>query len=383
MTHEAVPLEAAAPPRDRYPELLALFVRLCEIRSPSYEERSMADCVAEELRAAGLEVEEDSSREQTGSDAGNVFARIAGPADAPTILFCAHLDTVPLDSPVEVERSNGVFTNAAESILGADNKAAVAVLLELARRFGAVGAPVGIELLFTTCEEVGLAGAKAFDATRLRAGSGFVFDHATAIGQLIVAAPTHYRVEARFHGRAVHAGIRPEEGHSAIEAAARAIAAMELGRLDEETTTNVGTIRGGSAGNVVAERCAVVLEVRSLDAEKAALALTGMVDALTEAAAESGCDVETHVEELCRAYRLPAGSEPVRVAGAALGRVGIDARSIASGGASDAHVLIARGVPAVNVANGTEHNHEPTESVSVWALETMLDVALGIVDESA
>ncbi|MBA2505308.1 MAG: M20/M25/M40 family metallo-hydrolase [Thermoleophilaceae bacterium] len=385
MSNDAAPLEAAAPPQDRYPELLDLFVRMCETRSPSFEERAMADLVAAELRGAGLEVEEDTSGTETGSDAGNLLARIPGPDDAPAIVFCAHLDTVPLDAPVEVERSDGAFRNSREAILGADNKAAVAVFVELARRLASAGEtpPVSVELLFTTCEEVALAGAKAFDTTRLRAKSGFVFDHATAIGELITAAPTYYRVGARFHGHAAHAGIRPEDGHNAIEAAARSLAAMDLGRHDEETTSNVGTIRGGTAANVVAERCELLLEARSLDPEKAAARVTAMVDALTEAAAEGGCDLETDVEELFRAYRLPASSPPVEAASAALRAQRIEPVVRATGGGSDAHVLSAVGIPSVNVANGTERNHEPTEAVSVWALETMLDVALGIVQASS
>ena len=362
--------------------LLADFVRLCEIESPSGRERAMADAVTAELRAAGLEVEEDDTGRVTGADAGNLLARIPGATGRRTILMCAHLDTVPLDGPVSVAREEGVITNRHEAILGADNKAAVAGLLGVARRFAA-GAPVGVEVLFTTSEELALRGAKAFDRSRLRAQFGFVFDHASAIGELVVAAPTYYRVEAAFHGAAAHAGIRPEEGRNAIAAAARAVAGMRLGRLDGETTANVGVIDGGTAANVVAEQCRVELEARSLDDAKAGGVVAEIVDACTEAASDAECDVETHVEELFRGYRLARSEPAVEVAGAALGALGIEPVHIATGGGSDANAFIAAGLPVLNVANGTERNHQPDESVSEQALETMLDVKLGIVEAAA
>jgi tripeptide aminopeptidase len=370
---------ASAEERER---LAADFVRLCEIESPSRSERGVADAVAEELRSCGLEVGEDDSAAATGSDAGNLLARIPAPEGAPTALLCAHLDTVPLAAPVEVLREGGRFTNRNDGILGADNKAAVAVLLAVARRYARGGAPIGFELLFTTCEEIALLGAKEL-GHRLRADLGFVFDHASPIGELIVAAPSYYRVEAHLHGAAAHAGIRPESGRNAIAAAARALAAMQLGRLDEETTANVGRIEGGTATNVVAERCLVELEARSLDEDKASRTVGQIVDALTEAASDAECDLETVVEQLFRGYRLPRSALPVQAAAKALEALGVEPRCVASGGGSDANVFVARGLPVLNVANGTERNHEPGESVTVAALETALDLALGIVPATA
>lgn len=373
-------VRASAAERER---LLADFVRFCEIESPSGRERGMADALAAELRALGLEVEEDGSGGETGSDAGNLLARVPGPEGSRTILLCAHLDTVPLDGPVDVVREDGAFANRHEAILGADNKAAVATILGAARRAVREGTPVGLELLFTTCEERGLAGAKALDRTRLRSEFGFVFDHATPIGELVLAAPSYYRVEAALHGRAAHAGIRPEEGRNAIVAAAAGLARLRLGRRDEETTANAGLIRGGTARNVVAERCTVELEARSLDAAKAGALVSEIVDAFTDAAGDAECDIDLTVGELCRAYRLPRTSPPVAAAGAALEDLGIEPRHIVTGGGSDASVFVADGLPVLNMANGTERNHEPDERVSVEALETMLDVTLGVVARSA
>jgi tripeptide aminopeptidase len=218
---------------------------------------------------------------------------------------------------------------------------------------------------------------------RLTADYGYVFDHATPIGEIVIASPTYYSVEARFRGQAAHAGIRPEAGHNAIAAAARAIAAIRIGRLDPETTANVGRIQGGTAANVVAERCYVELETRSLDAERAAQVVTEMVDAIGEAASDSECDVETSVERLFRGYRLPRTGPAVEVAAAALRENEIEPSYIASGGGSDANVFILAGLPVVNLANGTVGNHQPDESVTVEALETMLEVTSSLLTQAA
>ncbi|HWH43928.1 MAG TPA: M20/M25/M40 family metallo-hydrolase [Thermoleophilaceae bacterium] len=379
-------MEALVPARSSREEkdwTLGVFERLCAIESPSRSERAVADAVAAELRAMGLEPEEDATGPETGSDAGNLLARIPGPEGARTILLCAHLDTVPLDAPVEVRLSGGAYSNANEAILGADNKAAVATILGASRRLAREGPPVGVELLFTTCEELALAGAKAFDASVLASEFGFVFDHASPIGELIVAAPTYFKIVADLHGRAAHAGIRPEAGRNAIAAAATAIARMDIGRLDAETTANVGVIAGGTAANVVAERCRAELEVRSLDPERAGTVVSSVIDALTEAAGEGDCDLDLVVEELFRGYRLSRTSAPVAAAAAALSGLGFEPAYVATGGGSDGNVFIAGGLPVLNVANGTEANHEPGERVTVEALETMLDVTLGIVAQSA
>ncbi|MBA3262042.1 MAG: M20/M25/M40 family metallo-hydrolase [Thermoleophilaceae bacterium] len=362
--------------------LLDDFIRLCEIESPSRNERAVADAVRAELEGLGLHVEEDGSASDTGSNVGNLLARIEGPEGARTILLCAHLDTVPLAGPVEVTRENGVLSNRYDAILGADNKAAVATILAAARRLTAEGAPVGVELLFTTCEEQALAGAKAFDPAGLRSEFGYVFDHASPIGELVTASPTYYRLEAAFRGKAAHAGIRPEAGHNAIVAAARAIAAIQMGRLDEYTTANVGQIEGGTAANVVAERCRVVLETRSLDDARAGEVVSSMVDAFSESASDLECDVETAVERLFRGYRLARTAPVTEVAAEALRSIDIEPVYINTGGGSDANALVAADLPVLNIANGTEGNHQPDESVTVDALETTLDLTLAIVAAS-
>ncbi len=356
------------------------FAELCRIASPSGHERACGEWVAAELRALGLEVEED--RGYAGSDGANLFALIPG-SGSESLLLCAHLDTVPPTAPLSPTLIGDGWENAGDGILGADNKAAVAVLLELARRLTTDGQPeVGLELLFTVSEENGLHGAKAFDASRLRSSIGYVFDHATPIGEIVVASPTYDKIVAEIRGRAAHAGIRPEEGRSAIEVAARAIAAMRLGRLDAETTANIGTISGGTATNVVPERCTIEAEVRGLDDRRVEETVTGLIDHLQDAANAGECDLDVTVEVMFRAYRCKPRSREVTVAEEALRACGYEPQHIITGGGSDANALRVGGLACTNLANGTERNHEPGERVSVDALEGMLEVAIALLDEA-
>ena len=360
-------------------KLFDRFARLCEIPSPTGSERAVADDVLAELRALGIEVSEDGAAEPARAGAGNLIARVPGTGEG-WVSFFAHLDTVPEDGTIEVELADGVFRSSGETILGADNKAAVAVLVELAARHVALPARSGLELVFTVAEEDGLRGAKELELGSLRSQFGFALDHATAIGEVITAAPTYQRIVAEFEGLEAHAGIRPEDGHSAIEAAAAAVAAMNLGRLDAETTANVGVIRGGVASNVVAGSCRVEAEARSLDDARVAAATAAMVDACTWAGGEHRCDVDVDVTEVFRGYRQPSSSPAVAVARAALERCGIAPREVATGGGSDANALVARGFDCVLLANGTADNHTPSESVAAGRLTEMLAVCEAIAE---
>lgn len=369
-------------------ELNDLFAELCRIESPSGRERACADRIAAELRALGLEVSEDDAGRALGGDCGNLLAELPGPttanASAPTLLLCAHMDTVPPTAPLRPVLVDGGWENAGPGILGADNKAAVAVILAVARRVARSGAPVGLQLLFTVGEETSLAGARQFDAARLHCDFGYVFDHDSPIGEVIVASPTQYRLVASFCGVAAHAGIAPERGRSAIVAAAHAIAAMPNGRIDAETTVNVGEIHGGTAMNVVPEHCRMVAEARSLDPQRAEALVAEIVGHVQDAAnlPHCECDVDVDVARAFSGYRVAPAARALAVAEAALRDCAYAPRRVASGGASDANVFQALGLPIVNLANGTERDHEPTERVSVAALEGMLDVGLTLLQRA-
>ena len=341
----------------------------------------MADTILAELGALGLEVSEDGAAGPAEAGAGNIVTRLPGHSEE-WVMFCAHIDTVPHDGQIEVVEDDGVFRSAGETILGADNKAAVAVFMELVARHVTAPPPVGIELVLTVAEEQGLRGAKAFDVSSLRSRRGFVLDHASSVGEVIVSSPTQHRVLADFRGVEAHAGIRPEDGSSAIAAAAAAISRMELGRLDGETTANVGVISGGTSGNVVPGRCEIVAEARSLDTGRAAEVAGALSDACAWGASEHGCDVDVRIEELFRGYRVPSSSPALALAEAGLRRAGFEPGRTATGGGSDANALILDGFDCVLLANGTEANHTPDEAVSVRNLEAMLEVCEGILAEA-
>jgi tripeptide aminopeptidase len=354
------------------------FTRLCEIRSPTGEERELADTVAAELRALGLAVSEDDAAGPAGAGAGNLLARLPGRTDE-WVMFCAHLDTVPHRGQVEVVNDEGVFRSRGETILGADNKAAVAVFMELMARFAADPPPVGIELVLTVAEEQGLRGAKAFDSSVLRSQRGFVLDHAGPVGEVIVATPTQQKIIADFTGVEAHAGIRPEDGSSAIAAAAAAISRMELGRLDQQTTANVGLIEGGTSGNVVPGHCWIQAEARSRDAGRAAEVAGQISDACAWGASEHGCDVDVRIEELFRGYEVPSSSAALQFAEAGLRGAGLEPVRAAIGGGSDANVFRLEGFDCLLLANGTDAVHTEDEQVPAASLEKMLEVCEGIV----
>jgi tripeptide aminopeptidase len=360
------------------------FAALCRIPSPSGSERRCADAVSAELRGLGLTVAEDDAGAALGGDCGNLLARIPGSGER-SLLFCAHLDTVPVAEPIEPVVRDGGWENAHEAILGADNKVAVATMLALARRLTAVPTAVGVELLFTVGEELALGGAKEFEVGVLRSRLGYTFDSASPVGGVVVASPTHYRIAAELRGVAAHAGVRPEMGRSAILAAARAIANMRLGRIDSETTANIGTIDGGSAANIVPDRCRVLGEARSLEAARAEQIASEIVECLTDAAndPECECDLDITMERQFDGYRVRPSSAEVTLAFSALRECGYEPQPTTSGGGSDANALRARGLDVLNLANGTERNHEPGERVSTAALEGILDVAFTLVERAA
>lgn len=361
------------------------FAELCAIASPSGSEGAMAQRVRAELEAVGFRVAEDDAGRDRGGECGNLLARIPGRSER-GVLLCTHLDTVPHSGSIKPVLVDGGWQSAGDTILGADNKAAVAVVLELARRASIEGSPVGLELLFTVREEEALAGAKAFDAGQLESAFGYVFDHASPIGEVVAASPTYVRFEADFRGKAAHAGIRPEQGRSAIAAAAQAVSAMQLGRVDHETTTNVAQIRGGVPGtNVVPEHCVIVGEARSLSQATVEATVAEIIDHCYDAAntPAHSCDLDVTVERLFEGYRHKTSAPQVLAAEAALRACGYTTSRILTGGGSDANVFEAAGFPCTNIANGTERNHEPSERVSQAALEGMLDVVFALLDEVA
>jgi tripeptide aminopeptidase len=360
------------------------FLELCALPSPSGRERAVADRVTAYLTALGLGWDEDDAGARLDGDTGNVYCRIPPTTSGggTPIFLCAHTDTVPPETAIDpVVGEDGVVRNTADTILGSDNKAAVVAMLEAVRRVLEEGREhAGLELLFTPQEEVSLRGADAFDHTRLVATTGYVYDQGAPIGEIVLGSPHARLLDFRFHGRAAHAGMYPEDGRSAIAAASRAIADFRLGRIDEETSANVGVITGGTARNVVPEWCSFTAEVRSHDESKAVALAREMLESAAFAASLADCEVESEVRPSFPGYRFRESDEPVLLAATALERCGYTPSYAFSGGGADANVFNARGLQCVNLANGMTEIHTPDEHIAVADLEGMVDVTLALID---
>ena len=370
-------IDAPLPSRDRLTELFLAYTR---ILSPFKHERAMADAVIGHLEALGIAVHEDDTGTRIGGDTGNVWCTVSGQGN-PHIALGAHLDTVvPTDHIEPFLGDDGVFRNRHRTILGSDDKAAVAALIHATELLQSWGRPFPTyELLFTVCEEIGLVGSKHFDEKLLKSPFAAEFDSAGPVGGITVKAPSHDTFKATFRGQAAHAGVEPERGRSAVQAAAKAIAVMELGRLDDETSANIGVIHGGVGTNIVPDTCEIQGECRSHNEERLARAAAAMVDAIHAGAAQTGVDVDIALVHEYSAFALTGRSAVVRLSKAALADLGLEPQMLASGGGSDANILNARGLPTVNLTAGMTQVHSPDEHISLDDLERLCGVALRLI----
>ncbi len=343
--------------------MTALFIEMARIESGSENEAAMCEFVAKQLRELGAEtVVIDEASKQIGGSGGNVFARFKGTVNAPPLLLNAHVDTVYSTQNIQIVRDENEIRTDGSTILGADNKAGVAIILEVIRTLKERNLPhPPLEVVFTIREEKGLLGAKAFDTSLLKARTGLVVDGREDPSALFVQSPTHWKFEVVFHGRAAHAGAEPEKGRNAIAMAAKAIAQMQWGRLDEETTANIGVIEGGQAMNVVPDRVKLVGEFRSFDSERVK-ALTERWKAVCEQVAqESEGKVEVNFSQTFEAVRLAPDAPIVRAATAGLKTVGVEARLERTGGGSDANAFALKGIQCLVFPTGADRIHTPQE----------------------
>ncbi len=370
--------------------LAATFIQLCEIDSPSKSEGRVAaflkDLCAKELGAEAIF--EDDSATKTGSECGNLIVRFTGTLDKPPLFFNCHMDTVQPGVGVKVQRQGDTFTSAGATILGSDDKAGIAALIETVRLLKENKTPhAPFELLFTTCEEIGLLGAKHLDFSLVRARMGYALD-SSGIDLAIIGAPAANRFTAEIQGLAAHAGLHPEKGISAIQLAAQAITRLPLGRLDAESTANIGRISGGTATNIIPERVRLDGEVRSHDPAKLARYTAQMEEAFRTAVANwhdpAGLAagrpaVDFSVEAQYPSMRITEGEavwQRLATAAKALGR---PMEYIVAGGGSDANIFNAHNLATIILGIGMTDVHTTEESVTLDAMMRTTELVIAIL----
>lgn len=338
-------------------------LELLAINSPSKHERALVDCLKGKLAALGFEVEEDDAAAKTGGNAGNIIATRKGSVPGATgIFFCCHTDTVEPTDKLKIVKEDGIIKSDGTTILGADDKAGITAILEGCQSVIESGAPVGdIQVFFTASEEIGLLGARYLDRAKVITQMGYVLDAGEPVAGIVVSAPTHDVMEVKIEGTAAHAGGAPEKGVSAIVAAANAISKMKLGRLDEETTANVGIIEGGKALNIVPDLCIVKAEARSRNNAKLDEQIEHMRSLFIDEAAKIGAKATFTHEREYSTYRFAEADAPIKLAMEASRRIGIEPHTMEIGGGSDANVFNASGLPAVVLGLGHENAHAVTE----------------------
>ncbi|RED61617.1 M20/M25/M40 family metallo-hydrolase [Cohnella lupini] len=367
--------------------LIAEFMELVQIDSETRNETEISKVLTGKFEAFGLEVEEDDVAEKIGHGAGNLFAWLpatSGKEDVPVILFTSHMDTVSPGIGIKPRLdSDGYIRSDGTTILGADDKAGLAAMFETLRVIKEQDLPHGgIQFVITSGEESGLLGSRAMDGSRLRAKFGYALDSNGAIGDIAVAAPTNSRQYITIRGKAAHAGVNPEDGISAIQVASKAVSRMKLGRIDSETTSNIGRFEGGGEVNIVTDTIKIFAEARSQVQEKMDRQIESMREAVESAANEYGAEFEFETTTIYPAYSYGDDDQVVQVAKSAIEAIGLTPRTFSSGGGSDANMFNGNGVPTVNLAVGYEHIHTTKEQIKADDLVKTAELVLSIVNET-
>lgn len=360
--------------------LLERFLNYVQIDSPTKYEREFAEYIMKEMEKMGLEVHMDDAGEKVGSNSGNVIGRLKGNTDGEAILFSAHMDTVSPGKGIKPVIKDGVIYSDGTTVLGGDDKAGIAAILEAIETVIEKGIPHGdIEVVFSIYEEGGLYGAKNLDYTKLKAKKGFVLDSGGNPGEIIIQGPAQNKIYAKFIGKEAHAGVAPENGISAIQMAAEAISNMKLLRIDEETTANIGVISGGEATNIVTKEVKIQGEARSLSDEKLQKQTEHMVKCCEEAAQKFGGKVEVEVDHSYGAFKVEEDAEIVQKVKEACRNIGLEPYTTSSGGGSDTNILNANGIVAVNLGIGERKPHTVEEHIHIKDLENAARLVLEII----
>lgn len=365
--------------------ILAEFCELVRLKCSTRAEREVGDAVKAKLAAAGLSVTEDDVAAKIGGNCGNIIGYLPGNIPgAPTVMLSAHIDCVEPCTGIEPLVEDGIITSRGATVLGADDKAGVVATLEALRVVREQGSPHGgIQVVFTVSEEGGLNGSKNMDKSLLKADFGYVLDSGGAPGRIINAAPGQNSIKVTVRGKTAHAGVAPEEGLNAIVVAGKAIAQIKQGRLDFETTANIGTIKGGTATNIVPDLVEIACEARSRNPEKLANQTRHMVETFEQVAAANGAQAKVTVNKAYDPYVLAADSPVVALVRQAAESIGLPVSLEATGGGSDANFFNTYGVPSAVLAVGMSKVHTTEEYIKVADLNGSAELVLAIIATAA
>ncbi len=369
--------------------MIRLLLDLVVIDSHSREEREVADFLTQWCRARGAEVIEDDAGRKVSGNAGNLLVRWKGNAKAPPIFLSAHMDTVVPGKGVRPRREGNRIMTDGTTVLGGDDKSGIAAILEAVETLRESGAPHGdIEIVFTICEELGLVGAKQFDVGKLTARYGLVLD-SDDVGFLFTRAPSADRMRFRVHGQESHAGMAPERGINAIRVASEAIAAMRLGRIDDETTANIGVVHGGEAVNIIPNLVVLDGEARSLNRDKLAAQTAHMKACLEDAAARHAVTlpdgrrvtarVESDIERDYESMDVPEAATIVQLVYAAARRLGQQVRTQSFRGGCDANIFNGKGLTVANLGTGMREIHTVHEWIDLDEFEKCANIVYEVL----
>ena len=361
------------------------FQMFAEIDSESRDEAEIAGVIEKILTQMGANVVFDDAGAKVGGNCSNLVARFKGNRDAVPLFLSGHMDTVLPGKGVKVQFENGVFRSDGTTILGGDDKSAIAIILEVMDVVLEKNLPCPpVEIVFTVCEEIGLLGAKHFDLSLIESKFGYILDSTDTEG-VVTKAPSANKISITVHGRAAHAGSAPEKGVNAIYTAATAISGLELGRIDEETTCNLGTISGGMATNIVPEYVKVLGEARSHDVEKLKAVTHNIVSGFERAAAslrKEGEDlprVEIEVEEDFPSTHIPEDHIAITLARKAAANLGRKMENKTIGGGADANIFFGKGIVAGVLGTGMTDVHTLKESIALSDMENTTRLVLEIL----
>lgn len=366
-------------------DIVSYFMQLISIDSESKNERAMIDCLKGDLEQLGAElIEEDNCHKHNDGNAGNLYAYIPGKIDKAPILLCAHVDTVTPGNGIKARIENGRIVSDGTTILGGDDKSGVAEILMGIKHIKASGidhAPV--EVLFSVSEEIGLMGAKCFNKARLKSCFGYAFD-SHQVGELVVGAPSQVSFIITFYGKEAHAGVEPEKGLNAIRIASEAISAMPMGRIDFETTCNVGKISGGTATNIVPNQVVIKGEVRSHNEHKLNQVCADIQHAVKSTVARydlehAKADFSYKQEVEYHAFGIDENHAVVKLAQDALRSLDIPFTVGKGGGGSDANIFNASGIPMIIVGTGMNKVHTVAEDIEIDQLRKGQDFVAELI----